>query len=108
MTSQSLPKTYRLPDDVRDAFLEILYRTLIHIRGSADTKLCFALSDHAHNIPHLLKSQKSELLNYYWEIERPCFLHQIGTVENPPMRVFEEQWPIIEREYLKVKEKGAY
>ena len=34
-----------MPEDVRHALLKILYVTLIHIRGTKDLDLAFALSD---------------------------------------------------------------
>ncbi|MDB6175351.1 MAG: hypothetical protein JWL59_4662 [Chthoniobacteraceae bacterium] len=91
-----------LSGTVRDAFLEILSETLLLIRSAAsDQDLFHALADHAHNIPGHLRHYKSDLLIFYWETERPCFLH------NPASRrigqAFQDAWPILELEYYRIK-----
>jgi hypothetical protein len=92
------------PGLLRFALMELLYHTLLQIRGAAsDRDFCFALSDHAHNIPHLVGNYKFELLKYYWEVERPCFLraleHQNKQVPTP----FQKWWMVVESEYWRLQ-----
>ncbi len=87
-----------MPDDVRHAFLKILYYTLISIRATKDTELTFALSDHAHNIPGVIDRYTPETFRYYWEVERPCFLRAMERL-GQPFDSFEEHWVVLERHY---------
>lgn len=86
------------PDEVRHAFLKILYYTLISIRATKDTELIFALSDHAHNIPGLIDRYTPQTFRYYWEIERPCFLREMDRL-GQPFGSFQEHWAVLERHY---------
>ncbi len=96
-----------LPEDVRQAFLEILYHTLLHVRSGANKQaVCFALSDHAHNIPHLVGKPKPELLQFYWEVERPLFLRKMRELTET-VGVFEPSWKIIEQEYETLKTRAV-
>jgi hypothetical protein len=95
-----------LPGDVRSAFLQILYQSFLYIRAGAHKQdLCFALSDHAHNIPSLIRAPKPELLQFYWEVERPPFLRKMRDL-NERVGVFEPHWKIIEQEYERLKGRG--
>lgn len=87
-----------MPDDVRHAFLKILYHTLISIRGTKDAELIFALSDHAHNIPGLIEHYTPETFRYYWEVERPGFLQAMERL-GLPFGSFQENWAVLERHY---------
>jgi hypothetical protein len=92
-----------LPDDVRRAFLEILYYTLLHVRSHCDQRdLCFTLSDHAHNIPGFLREPKTELLRFYWECERLPFVSKMESLSQK-VGAFEPAWKIIEQEYERVR-----
>jgi hypothetical protein len=92
-----------LPDDVRRAFLEILYYTLLYVRSHCDQRdICFTLSDHAHNIPGFLREPKPELLRFYWECERVPFVSKMESLSQK-VGAFEPAWKIIEREYERVK-----
>jgi len=96
-----------LPDDVRQAFLEVLPHTLLYVRtGAKKPAVCFALADHGDNIPHFLGKPKPELLQYYWEVERPCF-HQKMQGLSETLSVFEPSWKIIEREYERLKTRAV-
>src|SRR5690349_16267437 len=90
------------PDLLRFAFHELLYRTLICIRSScSDSRLVFVHADHVHNIPGLLSHFTPDLLKYYWEVERPCFLKNLPPGSSPPA-LFEPIWITIEREYHRI------
>jgi hypothetical protein len=86
------------PDEVRHALLKILYYTLISIRATKDTELTFVLSDHAHNIPHLLDHYSPETFQYYWDIERPCFIRAMERLRYP-FASFQEHWTVLKKHY---------
>lgn len=82
----------------RSALLEILYQSLLLIRANCSKRdVVHALANHSHNIPRLVQNPSPELLLYYWEVERPCFLHHAETLGFRP-NCFEESWLIIEEE----------
>ena len=91
-----------IPDDVRRAFLKILYYTLLDIRAAKRTELSFALSDHAHNIPGLIDKYNPDTFCYYWECERPCFIEQMQRI-GEPVRFVQEYWAVLERHYESLK-----
>jgi hypothetical protein len=91
-----------MPKDVQHAFLKILYYTCLAIRSeSKQPDFCFALSDHAHNIPSLISNYSLGAFRYYWECERPCFIEKVQ-IQGLPIG-FEEQWKIIETHYKSLK-----
>ena len=91
-----------MPADVQKAYLKILYYTCLAIRSeSKQPDLCYALSDHAHNIPGLISNYSSEAFLYYWECEKPCFIEKIQKYGIPVG--FEEHWTVIEKHYKSLK-----
>ncbi|MFH5803112.1 hypothetical protein [Alienimonas sp. DA493] len=98
------PRTPRpCPDPLREAFLELLRCTLILIRnGPDDAAWCQALADHLHNVPTLLIDFDPDLLRYYWEVERACFLDALGRIDRPPPAYFDEPWRVVERSYRRL------
>lgn len=88
-----------MPDDVRHAFLEMLYFTLLSIRATKEDDIVFILSDHAHNLPRLIDSFTEEAFRYYWEVERPCFLQALERVGHQPFGPFQEYWAVLKRHY---------
>ena len=96
-----------LPEDVRRAFLEILYHTLLHVRAHCDQQdLCLALADHAHNIPGFLRDPKPELLCSYWECKRTGFIRTMESL-GQNVEVFDAAWKTILQEYERVKAQGV-
>ena len=91
-----------LPEEVRSAFLDILYDTLLLIRGhSTLSDLCSVLANHAHNLPGFLRRPCPALLRFYWETERPCFLQNMEA-RGFKVSMFEEAWAAIAQEYEKL------
>lgn len=91
------------PQPMRGAFLDLLTTTLLYVRAEvADTRFCFALADHAHNVPELLGHFEVDRLRYYWEVERPCFLRALGAIDRRVPPLFEEAWRVIEGEYRRL------
>ena len=88
-----------MPDEVRHAFLKILYYTFISIRATKSSELIFALSDHAHNIPDLIDRYTPTTFRYYWEVERPCFIGALEKISEQPFGPFREYWAVLEKHY---------
>jgi hypothetical protein len=90
------------PEQLRIALLELLYHSLLHIRSSStESHLVFVHADHVHNIPNLLSRFKPDLLKFYWEVERPCFIHNLPPGTTAP-QVFELLWGTIKCEYERI------
>ena len=87
-----------MPDEVRRALLQILYDTLIYIRGTKNSELSFALADHAHNIPRLIEHYSVGKFRYYWEVERLCFVRAMDRL-GEKFGVFQEHWAVLEQHY---------
>ena len=79
------------PLPVAEIVTAILYTGLLRIRamgGAGDASRCALEADHLHNLPNLLTNFTPELLQFYWEVERPDYLRRCpgGGV------AFEELW----------------
>jgi hypothetical protein len=91
------------PPLLRRALLDLLTWTLLFIRNEArNEQLCFAFSDHMHNIPALLNDFRSELLRYYWKVERTCFLSSLERIGWRVPIQFAQAWEIVETEYRRI------
>jgi hypothetical protein len=94
-------------EPLRQAFLDLLTLALLHIRNEpTDARLCRALSDHLHNVPALLAGFRPELLRYYWEVERPCFLHALEAIGRQTPSPYGELWEVVESEYRRLCKPG--
>jgi hypothetical protein len=101
----SLMPTQGCPEPLRQAFLDLLTWTLLHIRNEpTHPGLCLALSDHMHNVPALLADFRPERLAYYWEVERPCFLRALEALGRQPPGPFVGPWEVVESEYRRLCE----
>lgn len=79
---------------VRETLCEILAFSLIIIRNNADdSDVCFRHADHVHNLPFLISSQKPQLLDFYWNIERPAFIRLASEGE---IQLFAASWQKLE------------
>ena len=84
------------PRELQTPLLEILYWTVLEVRScNKEDRYCFALADHAHNIPHLIAKYSPRLLFYYWECERPCFIRELERQGREPWEPFRRQWEVI-------------
>ena len=86
-----------LPKSVRDVLLDILYRTMLQIRiagWGGNAELCAAVADQGRNIPAIVETGKPELLDYYLDVEVPCFRSRV-TAED--CRFFEANWSLLEK-----------
>ncbi len=94
---------HECPRPLRQAFLDLLTWTLLHIRNEpGDARLSLALADHVHNVPALLAGFRPDLLRYYWEVERPCFLRALEAIGRQAPGQFGEPWGVVEAEYRRL------
>jgi hypothetical protein len=87
---------------LRQALLDLLSETLILMLGRCnDASLVNALAMHALNLPDLIARFTPDLLRYYWETERPCFLRGLPPGNEEAER-FAPMWAIIGHEYRRL------
>jgi hypothetical protein len=92
------------PRELQTPLLEILYWTMLEVRGRCqEERYCFALADHAHNIPHLIEKYSPQLLFYYWECERLCFIRELEVQGHEPRQPFQQEWDTIEPIHEKIR-----
>src|SRR5436309_1190629 len=67
------------PPDIADVLLEILTTGILRIRSMGRSEHSSLEADHLHNLPALLQNYSPELLQYYWEVERPSFIRRCAS-----------------------------
>lgn len=91
------------PTQLQSALLDIIYQTLLEIRAnSRDSAYCFALAEHAHNIPSLIEEFSAEKFFYYWECEQRCFVADFQKLR-PSVTLFQSEWRVIADIHEKVR-----
>ena len=71
------------PPPIAEIVLGILRIGLLRIRSKGwegNAEACAWEADHLHNLPDLLSDFSVERLDYYWTVERLCFIEHV-TVE---------------------------
>jgi len=72
------------PPEIAEIIIELLQASLLRIRilgGSGDSKRCAVEANHVHNLPDLLRNYTPGRLHYYWTVERPEFMRDIGALD---------------------------
>lgn len=83
------------PKEIANILLKILSEGLLRIRASADdAERCFDEADHLHNLPNLLADYSPELLDFYWDVERPSY---IARTPRTDLDRFERLWEELAR-----------
>ena len=77
------------PPALSTIITDILYHGLLAIRASGEPTECTLIADHLHNLPHLLQDYSVDSLQYYWDVERPCFAERC-TVDQ--LEFWESKW----------------
>jgi hypothetical protein len=65
------------PPELVELIGEMTQRGFLRIRAYAwngSPSECAAEADHLHNLPYLLIDYRPELLVFYWDVERPCYV----------------------------------
>ena len=63
----------RCSEEIANILIEILTRGILHARATDEPQHVLIELDHIHNLPALLGNYSVELLDYYWNVERPCY-----------------------------------
>jgi hypothetical protein len=79
----------KCPSPIAEILIEMLRIALLRIRASGDAVMSAVEADHVHNLPDLLREYSPEKLDFYWSVERPCFLDKAGDDAQPS---FDESW----------------
>jgi hypothetical protein len=85
------------PPEITEILTAILTTGLLRIRAwcwGDDPARCTLEADHLHNLPGLLANYKLELLDYYWQVERPCFIERSSPED---IAAFEPLWQALEK-----------
>jgi hypothetical protein len=80
------------PPEVAAIIHEILTAGILRVRAlgeSGDAARCAIEADHLHNLPGLLTAFSPQSLRYYWEVERPSFIHRSSPAD---LALFEPLW----------------
>jgi hypothetical protein len=63
--------------EMSEIVLELIRTGILRIRAAGwenQPELCAHEADHIHNLPRLLQDYAPELLDYYWNVERPAYV----------------------------------
>lgn len=80
------------PQQILEPLTEILTIGLLNIRVTAargDAQRCHVEAYHLHNLPHLIRDYRPELLIYYLDIEKPSFEKNSSGID---LGLFEQHW----------------
>jgi hypothetical protein len=80
------------PPDMSVIVLEMIRTGIFRIRAAGwdnQPELCAHEADHIHNLPTLLQDYSAELLDYYWNSERPAY---IAGSSSASLKVWEPLW----------------
>lgn len=79
----------KCPPPIADVLIEMLRVALLRIRASSDAAMAALEADHVHNLPDLLRDYSPDKLDYYWSVERPCYLDRVA---GDGQLAFDECW----------------
>jgi hypothetical protein len=80
------------PPEIAEIILELLQTALLRIRAqgwAGNSARCAVEADHVHNLPDLLSNFSAEKLHFYWDVECPALVREIGADES---RGYQELW----------------
>lgn len=83
------------PADIADVILRIVQTGILEAWSagwSNDAERSTIQANHIHNLPDLLRRYSPRKLKYYWNLERPSFIGQMG---GQPI-VFDQLWTELE------------
>ena len=95
------------PAPIADILIEIIARGILRIRafgGMGDARRCVYESDHIHNLPALLHDYSPQLLEFYWQTERPLLIKQVSEDE---CRAFSPLWDRLGKAMVQAGVPGA-
>ena len=83
------------PEEIADVILNIICYGILNARATAwsnDAERSACEADHIHNLPDLLSEYSRAKLDYYWDIERPCYLSCLQRAGVGNLTGFLEDW----------------
>ncbi len=101
------PGTDRCPAEIAEVALEIVRDALLAIRAAGwaeNPGYCALEADHVHNLPDLIRTYTQEKLDYYLDIERPGYLHQVRAIPERDVGQYEPLWEKLTAYREKIKE----
>ena len=94
------------PSDIATVVLEIIRHGTLSARAAGwagDAARAAREADHIHNLPELLQSYSPDLLDYYWNVQRSCYITESarsgGNAEG-----FQELWERLRPHVTNIKE----
>lgn len=69
------------PPEIASIIAEILRTGLLRVRTSQNLERARLEADHLHNLPTLLVDFRPVLLDFYWGVERTCFIERSSPEE---------------------------
>ncbi len=94
-----------IEEELRRVLLNLIGTGLLRIRmcgWNGQAEHCAIEADHLHNIPGIAINPKIELVSYYYNTERPCFLKRALNTEE-----FESDWTRLGEILAEMQSKGA-
>jgi hypothetical protein len=91
------------PPEVAVIICEILRIGLLRIRSLNDAERCMLEADHLHNLPDLLANFRPDLLDFYWNVERVCFIEQSTSMD---VADFESSWQALTKHVSAAKRRA--
>jgi hypothetical protein len=65
--------------EIATILLKLLSLGILRIRAYSNNPIrCVIEADHIHNLPELVRNFSQSSLLYYWDVERPSFIEQVG------------------------------
>ena len=91
------------PSPIAEILLKVIQTGILRIRAAAwagNNDQADLEADHIHNLPDLLARYSIQKLDYYWNVERPCFERAItGLSQDSQLaELWERLRPLIEKE----------
>ena len=89
---------------VQKAMQRILHDGLVSIRNHVrlDPEYAFVEADHLHNLPNYIADPSDDLLNYYFNTERPCYQNALKRVKRETLEfiphLHQEAWTILRQQ----------
>jgi len=72
------------PENIKNELLDIMHHSFLVIRAFAQKQnIAYAISDHAHNIPDIIKNYDLKKVMYYLQTEKQFLIAQVNKNEIP-------------------------
>jgi hypothetical protein len=96
------------PPEIAEILVDLIRTALLTIRfkgWKGDSAGCAAEAEHADNLPDLLRDFSVGKLRYYWEVERPAFMRQVGNLD---LEQYQHLWDRLSAHVNKTSANSAH